>query len=356
MVYLFLDCDEYLATQRIRELKTAVGDVELADLNISEWEGSETNANEILGQAAMMPFLALRRLILVRGYLAYLEKRMSASKSTESAAHGEAAQFLGGLAGVGEMCDLLLVENALDKRRVIWKGFRIKQTDGEREVMGLQALIAAKTVVQEELATPDAKELPAWIQQRARAGKFTIEPRAVQLLATFVGPNLRQLNNELEKLSLYAGKRPITADDVNLMVSDASEAMIWNLTDALSQRNPAKAMQSLQALRRGDNHPIYLVTMIARQYRVILKVKDAMRTHAGANENEYDIAKVVRESPYPVKKAMQQAAAYSFTELVDVMDRLVVADNAMKTGADPETEIDLLIAELTQKAPHRSTR
>jgi DNA polymerase-3 subunit delta len=262
--------------------------------------------------------------------------------------------LLHGLSEVADSCDLLLVENGLDKRRAIWKGFRVKHQDGEREVPGLQALIAAKTVVQEELATPDAKELPSWIQQRARARKVNIEPRAVQLLAGYVGGNLRQLDNELEKLSLYAGQRPITAEDVDLMVSDASEAMIWNLTDALSQRNPAKAMQSLQALRRGDAHPIYLLTMIARQYRVILKVKDAMRGHAGANE--YDIAKVVRESPYPVKKAMQQAGSYSFTELVDLMDRLVVADHAMKTGADPETEIDLLIAELTQKAQNRVSR
>jgi DNA polymerase-3 subunit delta len=352
MVYLFLDCDEYLATQRIRELKAAVGDAELAELNITEWEGNETNANEILGQAAMMPFLAARRLILVRGYLSHLEKRMSASKSTESAAHLEAVQFLGGLDGIGDTCDLLLVEKGLDKRRAIWKGFRIKHGGSERETHGLQALIAARTVVQEELATPDAKTIPGWIQQRARACKITIEPRAVQLLAAYVGSNLRQLDNELEKLSLYAGERPITADDVNLMVSDASEAMVWNLTDALSQRNPAKAMQALQALRRGENHPIYLLSMIARQYRVILKVKDAIRSHAGANE--FDIAKVVRESPYPVKKAMQQAGAYTFTELVDVMDRLVVTDYAMKMGADQETELDLLVAELTQKASIRT--
>jgi DNA polymerase III subunit delta len=354
MVYLFLDCDEYLATQRIRELKAAVGDAELADLNITEWEGGQSHAGEILGQAAMMPFLALRRLILLRGYLGHLEKRMGASKSNESAAHQEAAQFLDGLGEVNESCDLLLVENGLDKRRVIWKGFRMKLQGGEREVRGLQELVATKVVQQEELATPDAKALPSWIQQRARARKIAIEPRAVQLLATYVGGNLRQLDNELEKLSLYAGQRAITADDVNVMVSDASEAMIWNLTDALSQRNPAKAMQSLQALRRGDNHPIYLVTMIARQYRIILKVKEALGGRS--NSNEFDIAKLVGERPYPVKNAIPQAAKYSFAELVDVLDRLVVADNAMKTGADPETEIDLLVAELTQKAPQRASR
>jgi DNA polymerase-3 subunit delta len=352
MVYLFLDCDEYLATQRIRELKAAVGDAELAALNITEWEAGETNANKILGQAAMMPFLALRRLILVRGYLTSLEKRMNLSKSTESAAHAEAAQLLTGLAEVSETCDLLLVDDKLDKRRAIWKGFRIKQQDGERQVTGLEALVKAKSVVSESLVTPDAKQLPSWIQQRARALNIAIEGRAVQLLAGYVGGNLRQIDNELEKLSLYAGQRPISADDVNLMVSDASEALIWNLTDALSLRNGAKAMQSLVALRRGDAHPIYLLTMIARQFRLIIKVKEAMRTHAGANE--FDLAKVVGESAFPVKKAMQQAGSYTFVELVDLMDRLVVADNAMKTGADAETEIDLLVAELTQKKPSRT--
>jgi hypothetical protein len=53
---------------------------------------------------------------------------------------------------------------------------------------------------------------------------------------------------------------------------------------------------------------------------------------------------------------MSQAAKYTFAELVDLLDRLVVADHAMKTGADAETEIDLLVAELTQKAPSRASR
>ena len=53
---------------------------------------------------------------------------------------------------------------------------------------------------------------------------------------------------------------------------------------------------------------------------------------------------------------MEHVAGYTFQELVDLLDRLVVADHAMKTGADAETEIDLLVAELTQKAPSRLPR
>ncbi|HXF61907.1 MAG TPA: DNA polymerase III subunit delta [Caldilineaceae bacterium] len=346
MVYLFLNADEYLAARRLRALKAAVGDAELAGLNITELEGPQTDAGEILGQASMLPFLADRRLVIVRGYLAHLEKRMAASKGPDSAAHAEAARFLNGLAEVGESSDLVLVEPSLDKRRSPWKGFRLAQ-EGAPPAPGVQELVQAGQIQIEEQTTPDARSLPGWISQEAKTRRIAIEPQAVQLLAAFVGTNLRQIENELVKLATYARERPITAEDVHLLVSDASEAMVWSLTDALSQRNPRAAMQALQGLRRGDANAFYLLTMIARQYRIMLKVKEAMRSQRGANE--YDLAKQLGEKPYPIKKAMQQAAGYSFDELIGVLDRLLEADYAMKTGADPDTEIDLLIAELTRR-------
>ncbi|RIK37329.1 MAG: DNA polymerase III subunit delta [Chloroflexi bacterium] len=345
MVYLFLNADEFLVAQRLAALKAALGDPELAGLNIAESEGPQTNAADILGQASMMPFLAERRLVIVRGYLGHLEKRMAASKSADSAAHAEAAQFLNGVPALPGSADLVLVELNLDKRRAPWRGFTPDKAG--LPVPGLQDLIQAKQVHLEELAAPDARGLPAWIDQYAKQQGIAVEPRAVQLLATFVGANLRQLANELDKLATYSRGRAITAADVDLLVSDASEAMIWTLTDALSQRNPRAAMQSLHALRRGDANAFYLLTMIARQYRIMLKVKDAL---AGAGSaNEYDLAKQLGEKPFPLKKAMQQAAGYSAGDLVDVLDRLLEADFAMKTGADPDTEIDLLIAELTRR-------
>jgi len=86
--------------------------------------------------------------------------------------------------------------------------------------------------------------------------------------------------------------------------------------------------------------------MIARQYRIMIKVKDALIS-LGGRANENDIAKMVGESPYPVRKAMQQLRNYTVEQLCEVMERLLQIDFAMKTGADPDTEIDVLVAELT---------
>ncbi len=348
MVYLLLDCDEYLGAQRLAKLSAALGDPEMAGLNTTELAGGKTSAAEILGHAAMMPFLTPRRLVTVHGYLSHLDKRMAASKGTDSAAHAEAAALLEGLPDAPESCDLVFVDSGVDKRRGLWRGFKINASGDKaaRAVPGLDALVKTKAVQMEDAGTPDAKALPSWIQRRARERKIAIDGRAVQQLANFVGPNLRQLDNELGKLSTYAGERPIQSDDVMLLVSDASEAMIWDLTDALSQRNGRRAMLALHSLRRADAHALYLLTMIARQYRIILKVKEAMGAIRGG---EQEIATLVGERPYPVRKAMQQAQAYSLAELEGIMNRLLEADFAMKTGADADTEIDVLIAELTQR-------
>ena len=360
MIYLHLDCDEYLSSQRIAERKRALGDAEMADLNTATLDGNQLRTSDLLGEASMMPFLAPKRLLLVNGFLDSLDKRMAASKGTDSAAHQMAAQLLTGFETLPDTCDVILIDNAVDKRRVLWKGFTIAPAEknaeksagknaekgAERKIPGLDELIKRKVIIAEELATPDAKALPGWLHAYARAQQIAIEGQATQTLADFVGPNLRQLHNELLKLATYAGNRPITVQDVRLLVSDASEALIWDLTDALSQRNGRGAMHTLYELRRGDANPFYLLTMIARQYRILLKVKSAMQSGGG---NEYDIAKVVGEKPYSVKKAMNQANSYGLPALIATMDRLLTADFAMKTGADPETEIDLLIAELTQK-------
>ncbi len=57
----------------------------MAGLN-DRTDGQQTSAAEILGHAAMMPFLTPRRLVTVYGYLSHLDKRMAASKDTGNGA------------------------------------------------------------------------------------------------------------------------------------------------------------------------------------------------------------------------------------------------------------------------------
>lgn len=335
--FLFLAPDEFLLGKRLSQLKQAIGDPEMASLNIAELDGARSDASDILYHVGALPFLTDRRLIIVREFLSNLESRLGTAKSPNRAAQAEARQILEALADPGLSNDLVFIDDKLDKRRAIWRGL-----DG---LAGLDRLSKDGLLAIEELATPNPRALPAWIAGTARQDGIDIAGQAVQMLATYVGADLRRLTLELDKLRSYAAGRSITPDDVQRLVSDTSEALIWDLTDAIGQRDGRKAMRALYALRRSDASPFYLLTMITRQYRIMIKVKDETSRGPG---NEYDIAGRVGESPFPVKKAMAQSRNYALPQLEGILDRLLSADFAMKTGADPNTEIDILVAELTQ--------
>lgn len=355
MIHLLLGADEYLTAEWLAAQKAALGDPEMAGLNTVELAGGQSSALQVLGEAAMMPFLCERRLLIVRGLFDAYEKRMAASKSDAAAVYVEMAQLLEGLRNVPESCILVFVDNSVDKRRGLWKGYVLPATGAhsERRIAGLEALIQAGVVKLETLTAPDAKTLPAWLQARARAQNIAIDGAAAAMLCTFVGANLRQLDSELEKLALYADGRPITVQDVRTMVADVSEELVWNMTDALGQRQGAKAMHALRELRRNDQNPIYLLTMIARQYRMLIEIKSLLAT---GQHNHFEIAKQLGYGAYPVQKALPLAHQYTFEELEDALDRLLEADMAMKTGADQDTELDLLIAELSVRRQPASSR
>jgi len=337
MIYLFFEPDDYLLGQSLSKLKQAIGDPEIVDINLTTLDGSRISAADLLYHTGMMPFLAERRLVVVRGYLKSLEARLGTAKTPNKAAQAEAVQILEGLADLPQSNDLVLIEEKLDKRRALWKGI-----DGVAGVQQLSQDVAHFAI--KELTTPDIRQLPGWIARTTKQKGIPIEGNAIQMLATFVGPDLRQLNNELEKLRTYAAGRPITAQDIRLLVSDASEALIWDLTDAMSQRDGRKAMRALYELRRNDANPFYLLTMITRQYRIMIKVKDAMNHRPS---NAYDIASRISENPFPVRKAMAQSRNYPIEKMEAIVDRLLTSDYAMKTGSDPDTELDILVAELT---------
>jgi DNA polymerase-3 subunit delta len=353
MVYLFLNGDEYLIAQRLAELKAALGDPELASLNISEVGPGGVEPVRLLAEAALMPFLAEKRLLIVRGYLDALDKRMAATKTPGAAVYQEAADLLTRLPAAPETCDLVFVDSAVDKRRGLFKGFTLPATgkDPERKVGGIEALAKSRAVQIVDLPTPDAKALAGWIQQHARTRKINVQPDAVALLANFVGRNLRQLDNELEKLALYAHGRAITGQDVRAMVADASEEMIWNLTDGLGQRNASKAMHALRELRRNDQAPLALLGSIVRQYRLLILVKTMIQRGVQSTDQ---IAAELHEKPFPIEKAHKLAGLYSFPELDAIMERLLETDMAMKTGGEVDTLLDVLVADLTRPASKRT--
>jgi DNA polymerase III delta subunit len=93
-------------------------------------------------------------------------------------------------------------------------------------------------------------QVPPWITRRAKEGYGkTIDGPATMRLAELIGPDLQRLDNELAKLSLYdPGSPAITEKAVGALVGFQHEQQIWDMINALAERDAATALKKVDEL------------------------------------------------------------------------------------------------------------
>jgi DNA polymerase III delta subunit len=90
------------------------------------------------------------------------------------------------------------------------------------------------------------------------------------------GPNTRTIASELAKMRTYLGEgnRTVTAADVAAITSaSGDETEIWELTDALASRNPARIISTLRNFQGDSGWAIMLSTVIERWFRDLIIAK-----------------------------------------------------------------------------------
>jgi DNA polymerase-3 subunit delta len=336
MIYLIHGDEEFLRSEALQRRKEALDSPDTADLNTVRLDGRKTTLSELRHACDTVPFLAPRRLVIVDSLLGRPAGR--AGKQTESQ-----KEYLQGvlryLDQVPETADLVLMEDVLVKR-------------GHPLYAKLQSLAKSKQAHMELCGRMQGYELEKWTEARTRAKGGQITRDTTQELIRTVGDNLRLLDQELEKLVAYtAGRRSILPADVQLLVPQAREEKIWDMVDALGERRGRQAITSLHRLLEDGAHPLYVLTMIVRQYRILLQVKDL--TARGLRSSA--IAKELKMRDFVVEKMVRQARLYSLPQLEAIYARLLETDLAIKTGEmDGVLALDVLVAELAQQPDGRS--
>jgi DNA polymerase-3 subunit delta len=101
---------------------------------------------------------------------------------------------------------------------------------------------------------------------------------AARELVDALGGDLMLIANELEKLLLYAGEQKrVTLADVETMVLAAKQRSVFELTDAISARDRARALEILQAMLAtgaGEEAAIGHLYLLAKTFRQMLVVAE----------------------------------------------------------------------------------
>ncbi|MGQ9889070.1 MAG: DNA polymerase III subunit delta [Aggregatilineales bacterium] len=314
--YVLHGDDELRLQAEIGRLRAQLGDE--AGLNISEFEGESASVAEIVNAVSSVPFLADRRLVIVRGLLAHIARK-GAGESGRQAAD----RLYEALPQLPEWARLVLVE-----RETLPENNRFVRLAHEHPAGFARAFIVPAD-------TTD------WIVKRA-ANEYgaEIERAAARALAQIAGKDLVRADNELAKLACYVnGERPISEADVDLLTPYLAEARIFDMVDAMAEGRGEKALRELhRLLGPQEEDPFGVMGMIVRQFRLLLLAKEhgsraGLEAVLGAN------AKFVAD------KAERQARFFSLEQLEEIYRALQDYDYQVKTGEiKVELALDLIVS------------
>ena len=324
--------DSFLVRQRVAALEAEHGADALLDANRHRMQGGQTTPPELLGVCQAIPFMDPLRLVAVEGLLATAESRSGGGGRGRGRRGGSAPDGWQALAdAIPLMPDttlLLLSDGPLAANNPL-----------------LRLLRPASTV--EELTAPRGEQLARWIKETAEAKGAAVNPAAIRSLADLVGGDLWTLDQELEKLSLYAAGREINEADVRIMVSQVREASIFEAVDAMIDGRPEAALRLLAQLRDDGREPLYIIAMVERQLRLLALARDSMDRRLPPEELKRALG---TSSDFVVRKTTDQARRHSRQDIAWRYDRLLEADLAIKQGRlEPDLALELLVGEVVPR-------
>jgi DNA polymerase III subunit delta len=109
----------------------------------------------------------------------------------------------------------------------------------------------------------------------ARRAGLAIDPATVELLVEALAADLTRIATEVEKVSLYAQGRPVTEEDVALLVPDARAATIFALVGTMGRRDRSRSLEILDTLFRDGEYLPLALSFLSGQFRAALLAKEA---------------------------------------------------------------------------------
>lgn len=210
-----------------------------------------------------------------------------------------------------------------------------------------------------------------WVLRKLKGDGKSIRDDALGRLVASVGPNLRLLATETEKLVLFVGERKeITELDVDGIVTRQKQARAFALAEALGERDLPAAMHALdeelwEMRTDAQKSEIGLLYGLITKVRVLLFLKELMEEGVLQPERSYGRFKSKLESvpveklpvgkkshplsmhPFVLFKASGQVGNFSRRELVSAMESLLNANlRLISTGTDPALVLQQVVIEV----------
>lgn len=262
---------------------------EYSDMGLQRLDGEEAEFDVMREAIESLPFLASKKLVVLRS--------PSANKEFT-----DKAETL--LSNLSDATDVVIYEPKLDKRSAYYKYLK-KHTEFK------------------EFNELDEFALAKWLTQQATVQGSTLYSEDARYLVERVGTSQLLLNNELAKLVAYDKK--ITRETIDLLTEPTPQSTIFELLDAAFAGNAKMALKIYQEQRASKVEPQQIIAMLAWQLHILAIVKTA------GVRSDVNIASEAKISPYVVGKSRKIANNLTLPKLKQLINQLLQLDINLKT-------------------------
>jgi DNA polymerase-3 subunit delta len=306
--------DPILIAEAVSQLVDELVGSNNRELLVEDYRGDEVDLAAVAESCATAPFLADRRVVIVRD---------AGRFSTENVAPL-----------------LTYLQDPLPSTVLVLAG-----GGGAIAPRLAAAAKAGGKVVSTKVAPREAHD---WVRARMRAASIRLDGEAEALIEAHLGQDINRIGAVLEVLTAaYAGGARVGAADVEPYLGQAGSVAPWDLTDAVDSGRTEDALGSLhRLLGGGERHPLVVLAILHRHVQTLLRVDDpAIRSEAQAAE-ALGIGRGA--STYRAKKALASARRWGSRRIGEAIGLVAAAELDLKgaSGSPEDVILDVLVARL----------
>lgn len=316
-VYLLLGPETYFKQEVKQAFKNLIPPEE-QEFNISQYDLNVTPIQEVLAEAAAMPFFGERRVILLEN------PSFLTGKGTSKVEHDVKAlmAYLNNPQPTTTLVFLAEYEK-LDERKKLTK------------------MLKQGSVVINNQKINEA-QLRSLIKQKIRQAGYQIDAQALDHFIARTNADLQLAMSELPKLELVAlTDKIITTQLVDKLVAKSLEHDVFLLVDYVLQHQVGKSLMLYHELLQQKEPPLRINALLISQFRLLLQTKILL----AAGYNQKTMPSLLKVHPFRVKLALQKVRQLSLPKLEAAFKQLVKIEQQLKTTQQkPETLFQLFVA------------
>lgn len=191
------------------------------------------------------------------------------------------------------------------------------------------------------------RELIAWVTRHFAANQKSITPDLCSYLIDLTGGTMTALSGEISKICAYSDAQNIVKSDIDAVTEPVLDAVVFQMTDMLSQGQYGPALKKLRQLLKMQQEPLGILGAIGSNFRRL----STARTLLDNGRNSSEMVRLYKISDYQAQKLMRTARNFSAGFYAVTAELILETDRQMKTSYDePERLLELLILRLSQEA------